>query len=446
MADKKNDNNNIFILTDIHPDASSVFLYKSKSIQDIKDECLVILDTNALLLPYAVGLESLDQIKTIYQKLVHENRLFIPGQVSREFSRNRSTKLTELFSQLSRKQNIQLNKTNYAILESVESYRNLLKTENDLTKLIGDYRKNISELLNTIKSWSWNDPVTTMYSDVFNNNVIFDLDIDKDEFSKDLERRINYNIPPGYKDASKSDNGMGDLLIWYTILKIGEIRNKDVIFVSGDEKPDWWHKSENQNIYPRYELVDEFRRKSGGNSFHIVSFSNMLKIFGVSKEVVEEVKNEESITHVVESKTKITSKNIVNRLDIINKSLVNWIKNIYALKSVYFRVNNNTEDPVDFIFSDISGNHFAVLVNYMGNYRISLSRFRRNLRISKNTVDNVEVDLKPIIFFVFNDELSTKNVAIDQYDDEFDDTSYVVGYIDDDEIFHHVYIHDRMSL
>ena len=47
-------------------------------------------------------------------------------------------------------------------------------------------------------------------------------------------------------------------------------------------------------MYPRYELVDEFRRTSDGQSFHIVSFSEFLTLFGASPQVVEEVHREET--------------------------------------------------------------------------------------------------------------------------------------------------------
>jgi DNA-binding response OmpR family regulator len=66
-----------------------------------------------------------------------------------------------------------------------------------------------------------------------------------------------------------------------------------VFFVSGDEKPDWWHRSEGQTLYPRYELVDEFRRHSEGQSFHIIPFSQFLEIYGASQSIVQEVRREE---------------------------------------------------------------------------------------------------------------------------------------------------------
>jgi hypothetical protein len=103
-----------------------------------------------------------------------------------------------------------------------------------------------------------------------------------------------HNIPPGYKDSGKEDRGIGDFLIWLTILEAGKTRKKSLLFVSGEEKSDWFHKSEGRTLYPRYELVDEYRRSSEGQSFHMVSFSQFLNMYGASESTVEEVREEET--------------------------------------------------------------------------------------------------------------------------------------------------------
>jgi hypothetical protein len=133
-----------------------------------------------------------------------------------------------------------------------------------------------------------------LYSELFTKEVIFDLTLDQGELQEELSRRQLHKIPPGYKDSTKDDSGIGDLLIWFTILEVGKLRKKDVIFVSSDQKPDWWYKIEKQGLYPRYELVDEFRRESNGFSLHILPFSRFLDVYGVSESVVEEVRGEEN--------------------------------------------------------------------------------------------------------------------------------------------------------
>ena len=80
----------------------------------------------------------------------------------------------------------------------------------------------LGKVLDHIQNWTWNDPVSLLYSELFTEQVIFDLEYNEEEIREDLERRHLHHIPPGYKDAAKEDSGIGDLLIWHTILEIGE--------------------------------------------------------------------------------------------------------------------------------------------------------------------------------------------------------------------------------
>jgi rRNA-processing protein FCF1 len=117
----------------LYPDAESIFSFRPKLIEEIKDDCLVVIDTNSLLVPYTTGKSSLEQIKNIYKLLSESNRLFIPGQVAREFADNRVVKLKELHQQISRKKKSSLNLGNYPLLEELESYRKVIEIEKELS-------------------------------------------------------------------------------------------------------------------------------------------------------------------------------------------------------------------------------------------------------------------------------------------------------------------------
>jgi hypothetical protein len=297
--EKTEQKKDIFILNHIYPEVESTFQFQFKSLNEIKDDCYIVLDTNTLLVPYTVHPKSLQEIKNTYLQLIDFKRLFIPGQVAREFAKQRANKITDVYQQLSRKRNEQgLQKIqSYPLLESINEFEEAQKLLVEIEAKTKEYRDKLGKVLNKVKEWVWNDPVSLVYRDLFREDVIIDIKIDDDqksEIEKDLERRISHKIPPGYKDSSKPDDGIGDLLIWRTILEIGKRYNKSVIFVSNDVKPDWWYQSEKQALYPRYELVDEFRRVSNQESFHIVTFSHFLDLYGASKEVIEEViKHEE---------------------------------------------------------------------------------------------------------------------------------------------------------
>jgi hypothetical protein len=99
-----------------------------------------------------------------------------------------------------------------------------------------------------------------------------------------------------------------------------QIKKKNLIFVSGDEKNDWWYQSNKQRLYPRIELVGEYQQQSGGKSFHIVSLSTFLDLFKVDVEVVSEVKKEEKSVSlsagIFETSSKVLSVDeVMNRLE-----------------------------------------------------------------------------------------------------------------------------------
>lgn len=304
----KRDKPNIFISNVTYPNAESLFSFQLSPVDQIKDNCYVVIDTNALLVPYTVGRESLKEIESTYARTIEAQRLVIPGQVAREFVKNRAVKIGELYQQLSRKIDASVlpKLESYPLLDSMPEFGEALRISHDIENLTKQYRKQIATVLDRIKEWVWNDPVSLLYRKLFNSDVVFDPPINaenKAEIEDDLETRITYKIAPGYKDSSKADRGVGDLLIWRTILEIGRAQKKSVIFVSGEEKADWWYQTEKLHLYPRYELVDEFRRVSQDNSFHIVPFFRFLELFGASQEVVDEVRKEETQGRVVQSET-----------------------------------------------------------------------------------------------------------------------------------------------
>jgi rRNA-processing protein FCF1 len=265
----RSDHLDLFVTHSIFPDASAVFTCRPSPLAEVKDTACIVLDTNALLVPYGIGAQTLSEIEATYQRLLKENRLAIPAPVAREFARNRVGKLAELYQRLSRRRS-QLHpfqQGRYPLLENLQEYRRLREVEDRLDRMITEYRQLLTSVIDHVQSWEWNDPVSLLYGKLFRMDVVVDTTKPLEEIRQEHRRRFVNKIPPGYKDEAKDDQGIGDLLLWFTILEIGSVRRTSVIFVSGEEKADWWHRSEQQQLYPRFELVDEFRRLSGGVRF-----------------------------------------------------------------------------------------------------------------------------------------------------------------------------------
>lgn len=286
----------VFLANDVLPDPVQALLARVEPLDKAIENADIVLDTNVLLLPYGAGANSLRQVIEAFKRLKSEKRLFLSGQVAREFIRNRPSKLSELQQGLSDKMSryIAIEKLSFPILEGVPEYDQLNRVLDQSSKLKADLAKASSALVKKIRSWEWNDPVNQAYREVFAAEQIIEPPLNKEATLADLLRRQKLQIPPGYKDSAKDDLGIGDLLIWNTLLEIGSKNKHHIVFVSGDEKADWQHRSNGVGFLPRYELMDEFRRASSGKCFYIIQLSTLLELLKVEKSSIEEIKKEEA--------------------------------------------------------------------------------------------------------------------------------------------------------
>lgn len=287
-------NDKFFYLEKIFPKPIEILVSNYKTINEIKDSCLFIFDTNILLLPYKTSPKSLEELKRIYLTLLSQNRLYIPARVLREFGNNRGKNLAEIYKRLKQKENsldkFDLKIDFFPLLENEQDYKDVENVEKEIKNLIRKNRVSLKNLQNRVSNYNWNDPVSLMYKDLFKEEIIIDVKKERELIIEDLNFRIEHKIAPGYNDSSKSDKGIGDLIIWQTILEIGKEHDKDIIFVTDDSKNDWFYIEEKQTIYPKFELFDEFRRYSQ-NTIHILDITNFLEIQDASKETIRDIEN-----------------------------------------------------------------------------------------------------------------------------------------------------------
>lgn len=274
---------NYFILNNIYPDADEILKQKPKSPDDIFLEAIFVLDTNALLAPFQTGKDGMDKIKGVYSNLIAEDRLFVPKHVIREFAKNRSTKISELYSTIDRHLSSvsPLNLLGFPVLEGISAYKDLKTSRDKIHEEQNNYKQALKDLKDGITAWNWSDPITEIYSEIFTSNCLIESTLSEEDLQKNYEYRILNDIPPGNKDKSKDKNAIGDYIIWQTIIELGQKLKKDIVFVSNDEKNDWLLKGNKQSISTKFELVEEFWRETQGNSFLSITFSNFLELRGV---------------------------------------------------------------------------------------------------------------------------------------------------------------------
>jgi hypothetical protein len=286
---------NHFLLEDLYPSASDLF--SSSCIQDVSSgNSLVVLDTNTLLVPYGIKPDDLTALQAVYRALANADRLFIPARVAREFIKHRDGHLADLLKALNdQRSRMQIPEKRISpLLEGVPGYTELAAGHEALTEARAEYNRNLSLMMEKVRSWRGDDPVTLLYRSVFTSENVVELTDERRVLSDQWANRLKNKVPPGYKDSGKSDRGIGDFLIWSVLLKLGEEKGRDLIFVTGDEKADWFVRSNNEGIYPRPELVDEYRRRSGGRSLALLSLSGFLKEMQAGANLVDEVRSAEA--------------------------------------------------------------------------------------------------------------------------------------------------------
>jgi rRNA-processing protein FCF1 len=329
-------------------DPSLVFSLKNKPLEEIKDNCVFVLDTNALFIPYETGQSSFQEISTLLKNLKHQNKLIIPSQVAREFALNRPNRLIGMIQKINdlKSKITSVGFLHYPILESNDEFQKAKEILNEISELQNEFKAQLSKISEVIKKWSWDDPVSNLYDELFTKENIIDCGLQQSEIIELQEFRYYHKIPPGYKDGSKDDNGVGDLIIWFTILKLAEEGN-NVVFVSGETKPDWFHRTGNEGIYPRYELVYEFKEKSkSNNNFHIIKFSELIELFNVNTKTVNEVKSIEESTEinktysVSKNSSKYIDENVDRKITFFNTIRKAIIKN-FSESKYFYRLESN---------------------------------------------------------------------------------------------------------
>lgn len=341
-----------------YPSPSKAFSFSLEPIDSIKDEALIILDANVLLLPFTADSDSINAIKNLYSKLVESDQIFLPAHAVREYLDNRATKISDIYTTLSKKSNDSFSLLKkQPLLEGIDKYEEVSVLGEQVKKLIKDYQDKIREVVKEVEEWGWDDPVSKVYHEILSDRILDDSHIDYSEISKDFKRRSDLSIPPGYKDKSKEENQSGDLIIWKEILKVAKDKKKHVIFVSGDNKSDWWHRGDGKNLYPRFELVDEFRcvtevkgsegsEQEMGKSFHIVSLSKLLKMFEVDEGVVSSVKHTEKNIFEEYFNDEIDLENYSMFNDLLNENSLDYVENENYRKLLKIDKNNNIDIKV----------------------------------------------------------------------------------------------------
>ena len=226
----------------------------------------IVLDTNVLLNLYRYSAKARDELLSLLTHI--GSRLWLPHQVAHEFFRNRMAvrvldqtaeeKLTaavdaaaEILLKQVDKMNADLSRRNEPpphearIREALENLRG---------ELVAVEKKRAGDL-----GSHHDDEVLRAFRRLFGQRVGREpTPDDRTELYAEGKKRYERQIPPGFKDTTKSgDREYGDWLVWRQIIDHAKQSALPIIFVTDDSKRDWVWEVHGRSFGARPELVRE---------------------------------------------------------------------------------------------------------------------------------------------------------------------------------------------
>jgi hypothetical protein len=297
--------------------------YYSPSAEEFLElwqQCTFIFDTNVLLDFYEHRNETREDFFKVLEAI--KDRLWIPHQVALEYHENRINRIKQAESNFAEAKKI-LDSEASKILEqkTTQALSHNFKSQYFSPEAVQEMRENLKKVFDTFwdKLASCREDLIQIDGSDYIRDKITDLFQEKigepplnqaelDEIYSEGQQRYEIFRPPGFKDQQDKSldshyicKGLafkkvyGDLILWKQILK--QVKSKSlshVIFITGDNKEDWWRKEHGEIIGARPELVEEIL-EAGASLFYMYKPDRFLKYaqkylqLEVKKESIQEV-------------------------------------------------------------------------------------------------------------------------------------------------------------
>lgn len=280
------------------------FHKESIDFKNLELDTLIVFDTNTLLNIYRYSNDTRQKLIEAMKEI--QDNIWIPNQVMLEFNLNRQELLANLIIE---KENVpkELSSKFKNFYNESENFINQIKIKsvdasNMKKQLLEDFKVELSNL-EEIFAKKTNDILSIVdltedlaieFGEIFSKRIgDFYTQQQLDRITSNALERFELNIPPGYKDGGKSENvsyngityekKYGDLIIWNQIMdRAKDSTIKKIVFVTDDNKTDWWFKVKGKTIGPRAELKNELLRNSEAD-LHMINSNQFLRHFTENK-------------------------------------------------------------------------------------------------------------------------------------------------------------------
>lgn len=414
---------------------------------ELFQKAIIVFDTSSLLDFYSYSKHTQDEIiKTVFSKL--KNRLWAPAQSYFEFMKNREKVMMKPIQSyknlLTKKQHVSDSgdfemiatplesfqskdlKNIKGILQTLiektsttdkhpffkEKYFSELKskilsfekqinaTNEQIKSFHQQFKNDIEEKTKNIESIKAKDTILQAFNQFFSVGKEFTYE-ETLVIVSEGELRYRNQIPPGYEDQ-KEKSGFsiyGDLILWKQILKYSSIEKKPIIFVTNDNKKDWWQYENKQNLKkPRHELIQEIWSCSNERFWMYNSNDFLYKIkdilkFDLENSTIEEVK-------------KINEEHNNQHL---SNAILNWSSNYYNNWSDSYKIDGDT--GIDYLIKNKGNEQRGIIIKKNVLYYSSLSPILRSLIADRGKIFQSNNITKLTLIFVYNNALAAGNMV-----------------------------------
>jgi hypothetical protein len=368
---------------------------------ELWQKCIFIFDTNVLLDFYEYRNETRKDFFKVLDAI--KDRLWIPHQVALEYHENRITRIKQAESNFTEaKKILDIEASKILDQKTTQALSHNFKSQYFSPEAVQEIKENVKKVFDTFwdkLAFGREDLIQINGSDYIRDKItdllqgkIGEPPINQAELNEiysEGQQRYEIFRPPGFKDLEdkKPDShyickGLafkrvyGDLILWKQILK--QVKSKSlshIIFITGDNKEDWWRKERGETIGGRPELVEEIL-EAGASLFYMYKPERFLEY--AQKYLQLEVK-EESIQQVKEVSVSKSLQELIDDLVALLSTIER--DGLSNLKDELAKYNSlsNIEGLEDLMISTIGDNSLknkSTLIKFAKHiaFRITISQ------------------------------------------------------------------------
>lgn len=336
------------------------------------DKTVFVFDTNVLLLLYRCEKETRDAFFSQWEKI--KGRVWLPYHVCLEYQRNRLTAIKEHVMELENAgkhlrskalEAIAINSLEVKHASTIRRYESLkgkLDELNDNLKSTVDQFvvEQIHTRISEADFLQNHDTVRDRIGELADNRIGTQPDQNTiDKLEAEGEARFKKKIPPGYEDEKAKGeqifnfNGVtykrkfGDWFVWKEILNYAESREtSSVVYVTNDEKKDWWYEIGGRTRGPQEALKTELAVKGNGAILFLYNSSSFLN--AANKYLQGAMTSEEAILEIGRvSADTINSHNIYISKSLIDSNFEEKARRSDVQNALYERLKLNRKITID---------------------------------------------------------------------------------------------------